>query len=38
MISRDKDLVVRRVEDSMKYDAESKRVSVSYPWTEDVRK
>ena len=38
MISREKELVVRRVEDLMEYDAESKRVSVSYPWTEDVTK
>ena len=31
MILKDKELVVRRVEDLMQYDAESKRVSVSYP-------
>ena len=38
MLSREKDAVVRRVEDSIQYDAEAKRVLVSYPWTEDVKK
>ena len=38
MICKDKELVVRRVEDLMLYDADSQRVSVSYPWTEDVLK
>ena len=38
MISRDKEAVVRRVEDAIQYDAEERKVSVSYPWTEDVRK
>ena len=37
-ISREKEAVVRRMEDMMLYDAEAKRVSVSYPWTEDVCK
>ena len=38
MISREKEAVVRRVEDAIQYDAEAQKVSVSYPWTEDVRK
>ena len=38
MLSREKDAVVRRVEDSIQYDAEAHKVSVSYPWTEDVKK
>ena len=38
MISRDKELVVRRMEDQMTYDQESCRVTVAYPWTEDVLK
>ena len=38
MMSRDKEMVVRRLEDLIKYDAVSKKVSVSYPWTEDVTK
>ena len=38
MISREKELVVRRVEDLIQYDAEAKKVSVTYPWTEDVCK
>ena len=38
MISREKELVVRRMEDLLDYDAEAKKVSVSYPWTEDVCK
>ena len=37
MMSRDNELVVRRLEGLMKYDADSKRISVSYPWTEDVK-
>ena len=38
MISRDKEMVVKRMEDLMKYDERSQRVSVTYPWTEDVCK
>lgn len=38
MISREKEAAVKRIEDSILYDADSCRVSVSYPWTEDVRK
>ena len=38
MMSRDKELVVRRLEELIKYDAKSKTVSVSYPWTEDVKR
>ena len=38
MITREKEAVVRRVEDSIKYDAEAHRVSVTYPWTRDVCK
>ena len=38
MISRDKEAVVRRVEDLMTYDAVQKKISVSYPWTEDIKK
>ena len=29
---------MRRVEDTIPYDAEAKKVSVSYPWTEDICK
>ena len=38
MISREKEAVVKRVEDSMLYDAETHKVCVSYPWTEDVQR
>jgi len=38
MISREKELVVKRMEDLIKYDEEKQKVSVSYPWTEDVCK
>ena len=38
MISRDNARVVRRLEDLMEYDADSRKVTVSYPWTEDIRK
>ena len=38
MMSRDKELVVKRLEDLIKYDPTTKRVSVRYPWTEDVIK
>ena len=38
MITREKEAVVRRVEDSIKYDADNKTVSVTYPWTQDVCK
>ena len=38
MISRDKELVVRRVEDQLVYDADSRKVTAAYPWTEDVVK
>ena len=37
-ISREKQLVVQRMEDLIKYDADSCKVTVSYPWTEDVCK
>ena len=37
-ISREKEAVVKRVEDMIEYDAEAKRVAVSYPWTEDIWK
>ena len=37
-ISRDKQAVVRRVEELMTYDAEKKKISVSYPWTEDIKR
>ena len=36
MMSRDKEMVVRRVENMLKYDPEARRVTVSYPWTADV--
>ena len=36
--TREKEEVVRRVEDMIKLDVENKKVSVTYPWTEDVRK
>ena len=38
MISREKEMVVRRVEDSIKYDEKLKKVTVGYPWTEEVYK
>ena len=38
MISREQELVVRRVEDLIKYDSENCKVSVGYPWTENVVK
>ena len=38
MISREEEEVVKRVEESIKYDEKNQRVSVSYPWTEDVCK
>ena len=38
MISREKELVVRKVEDQIVYDDEKKSVKVSYPWNEDVFK
>ena len=38
MISREKELVVRKVEDQIVYDNEKKSVKVSYPWNEDVFK
>ena len=38
MISREKELVVRRVEDSIRYDPVTRKVSVSYPWTSDILK
>ena len=36
--SRDKEAVVKRVEDMIEYDAEAKKAEVSYPWTEDIWK
>ena len=38
MMSRDKEMVVRRLEELMKYDENTSKVSVCYPWTQDVRK
>ena len=38
MISREKELVVRRMEDSIKFDEVSRKVTASYPWTEDITK
>ena len=38
MIARDKELVVRRVEDQIKHDPRNQTVSVTYPWTEEVHK
>ena len=38
MISREKELIVRKVEDQIVYDDEKKSVKVSYPWNEDVFK
>ena len=38
MISREKEMVVKRMEDLIVYDAENQKVSVSYPWTEDLCK
>ena len=38
MISREKEQVVQSVEDSIKHDVHSCKVSASYPWTEDVVK
>ena len=36
MITREKEQVVQRVEDQMKYDAENPMVTAAYPWTEEV--
>ena len=38
MVSREKEQVVKRMEDLIQYDAENSKVSVSYPWTHDVLK
>ena len=38
MINREKEAVVKRVEDSIMYDAVTHNVSVAYPWTNDVHK
>ena len=38
MVSRDKELVVQRMEDQLCYDEESRKVTVSYPWNQDVYK
>ena len=38
MISREHELVVKRVEDLIKHDPETNKVCVTYPWTEDVQK
>ena len=38
MVSREKEQVVKRMEDLIKYDEVKQKVSVSYPWTEDVCK
>ena len=38
MISREKEMVVERVEDLLSYDQTSMKVTVGYPWTEDIYK
>ena len=38
MISREKEMVVQRVEDLLTYDKTSNKVTVEYPWTEDIYK
>ena len=38
MISREKELVVRKMEDLIKYDEDACKVTVGYPWTEDLLK
>ena len=38
MVSREREMVVRRIEDQMKYNEDTKRITVAYPWTEDVVK
>ena len=38
MISREKELIVRKVEDQNVYYDKKKSVKVSYPWNEDVFK
>jgi len=36
MVSREKELVVRRMEDQIRYDETDRSVMITYPWTEDV--
>jgi hypothetical protein len=36
MISREKEMVVKRMEDNVKYNEQEQKVSVTYPRTEDV--
>ena len=38
MVTREKELVVRRMEDQLTYDSTEKSVTVAYPWTENVYK
>ena len=38
MMSREKELVIRRAKVMMKYDPEARRVTVSYLWTAHVGK
>ena len=38
MVSREKELVIRRMEDQLTFDEENRRVTVAYPWTENVLK
>ena len=38
MITREKEMVVRRVEDQIEHDVENCKVKVKYPWTEDIYK
>ena len=38
MISGEKEIVVRRVEDQLKYDDVQHTVTAAYPWTEDIIK
>ena len=38
MVSKDKELVVQRMEDQLCYDERTQKVTVSYPWNQDVFK
>ena len=38
MVTREKELVVTRMEDQLTYDSTEKIVTVAYPWTENVYK
>ena len=38
MVTRENDMVVRQMEDRLQYDEENQKVTVAYPWNEDVNK